>query len=95
MTFVSGHSSIVCVFMRAEYRWHGRNNLLLTLRQLQRTALLVFPKEVEKNGETPMCFLFAIFSRKLSSTRWTSVSRLHNTDTAVIVILGFLLLAVL
>lgn len=32
-------------------RWHGKSNLVLTLRQLQRTAVLVFPDEVVKNGQ--------------------------------------------
>lgn len=32
-------------------RWHGKSNLVLTLRQLQRTAALVFPQEVVNNGE--------------------------------------------
>lgn len=36
-------------------RWHGKKNLILTLRQLQRTATFVFPEEVAKNGEeSPM-----------------------------------------
>ncbi|CAM9286676.1 unnamed protein product, partial [Scytosiphon promiscuus] len=43
----------VCVVTRARkntYRWHGKKNLILTLRQLQRTATFVFPEEVAKNG---------------------------------------------
>ncbi|CAN0306418.1 unnamed protein product, partial [Ectocarpus fasciculatus] len=43
----------VCVVTRARkntYRWHGKKNLTLTLRQLQRTATHVFPEEVAKNG---------------------------------------------
>ncbi|CAN0532054.1 unnamed protein product, partial [Ectocarpus sp. 12 AP-2014] len=45
----------VCVVTRARkntYRWHGKKNLILTLRQLQRTAIYVFPEEVAKNGMT-------------------------------------------
>lgn len=52
----------VCVMMRFSVlwyatvrfgasRWHGKSNLVITLRQLQRTAALVFPQEVVNNGE--------------------------------------------
>lgn len=33
-------------------RWHGKCNMDITLKQLQRTGALVFPEEVAKNGET-------------------------------------------
>eukprot|EP00904_Undaria_pinnatifida_P006580 jgi/Undpi1/3051/HiC_scaffold_15.g06427.m1 len=45
----------LCVVTRARkntYRWHGKSNLVFTLRQLQRTAALVFPQEVVNNDMT-------------------------------------------
>lgn len=44
----------LCIVTRARkntYRWHGKSKLVVTLRQLQRTAALVFPEEVIRNGE--------------------------------------------
>lgn len=41
----------IALFGRLSWsRWHGKSKTVATLRQLQRTAGLVFPEEVTKNG---------------------------------------------